>query len=246
MWLQALKLYDEMLETNSANMLAMKRRVAVYKAQGKMTSTIRALTELLQTFQTDVESWKELVTLYMASGDMKKALYCQEEVVLADPHNYQNHNRYADLLYTLGGANYLRSARRHFAQSLELSPENNLRAAYGLSLSSYSLSILSSTKQQGGTRSSSGKNAKQGKTDDVSSDEDELNKKLFDKSVELLGTNYKGSSLLKQVESMSQKLQKTFGQNDKMLERVGKSSSRSGTCVGGGASKEGAKVGDID
>ena len=221
-----------MLTTNSANMLAMKRRVCVFKAQGKMTSTIRALTELLQTFQTDVESWKELVTLYMASGDMKKALYCQEEVVLADPHNYQNHNRYADLLYTLGGANYLRSARRHFAQSLELSPENNLRGAYGLCLSSYSLSTLAtSTKQKGKKKSV--------KADDVSSDENELNKMLFDKSLELLRTNYRGSSLLKQVESMNQKLQKTFGQNDKLLARHSSGNSRRAT-------EEGAKVGDID
>ena len=222
-------MYDEMLLTNTANMLAMKRRVCVFKAQGKMTSTIRALTELLQTFQTDVESWKELVTLYMASGDMKKALYCQEEVVLADPHNYQNHNRYADLLYTLGGANNLRSARRHYAQSLELSPENNLRGAYGLCLSSYSLSTLASTKQKGKKKSVKA----------VSSDEDELNKMLFEKSLELLRTNYRESSLLKQVESMNQKLQKTFGQNDKLVARHSSGNSRRAT-------DEGAKVGDID
>ena len=59
---------------------------------------------------------------------MKKALYCQEEIVLADPHNYQNHNRYADILYTIGGETNVRTARRHFAQSIELNPENNLRA----------------------------------------------------------------------------------------------------------------------
>ena len=211
-------------------MLAMKRKVCVFKAQGKMKSAIRELTGLLQTFQTDVESWKELVTLYMASGDMKKALYCQEEVVLGDPHNYQNHNRYADLLYTLGGEANLRNARRHFAQSLELSSDNNLRATYGLLLACYSISSLGTSKQASG--SSRGK-TKKTKDITVGADEEELNSKLFEKSLELLRLNYADSILSKQIESVASKMQKSYGQNEKSVKRHGSSSSSSGSGSGG-------------
>lgn len=247
---KALSIYDAMLETNAANMLAMKRKVCVYKAQGKMKSAIRELTTLLQTFQTDVESWKELVTLYMASGDMKKALYCQEEVVLGDPHNYQNHNRYADLLYTLGGEANVRCSRRHFAYSLELSPENNLRATYGLALSCYSLSSLMASKQSNSS-GSRGKTKKTKKDDTVGDDEDELNNKLFDKSLELLRSNYADSILSKQIEKVASTMKTTYGQNEKSAKRHGGSSSgKSGNSNkkngGGGGSKADAKVTDVE
>ena len=111
-------------------MIAMKRLVCVHKARGKVTEAIAELTKILETFQNDPECWKELVNLYMSLGDMKQAVYCQEEVVMCDPRNYQVHNRYADLLYSCGGQTNIRSARRQYAQSLELNPRN-MRAAYG-------------------------------------------------------------------------------------------------------------------
>ena len=80
-----------MLEKNPANMIAMKRLVCVHKARGKVTEAIAELTKILETFQNDPECWKELVNLYMSLGDMKQAVYCQEEVVMCDPRNYQVH-----------------------------------------------------------------------------------------------------------------------------------------------------------
>ena len=73
---QAIKVYDDMLEANGANMIAMKRKVCVYKAQGQMKAAIRALTELLKIFQTDVESWKELCTLYMGKYSKRRCEQC--------------------------------------------------------------------------------------------------------------------------------------------------------------------------
>jgi tetratricopeptide (TPR) repeat protein len=240
-----------MLKTNAANMLAMKRKVCVYKAQGKMKSAIRELTNLLQTFQTDIESWKELVTLYMAAGDMKKALYCQEEVILGDPHNYQNHNRYGDILYTLGGEINVRCSRRHFAQSLELSPENNLRAIYGLALSCYTLSSITTSRS-----STSSKLKIKVKDETIKSDEKELNQKLFEKSMELLRSNYSKNPLSKQIERLASKLEKTNGQNEKATKRHGGVVSKNGSnrankkSGNSGSSKESKEevtdVGDID
>ena len=124
---------------------------------------------------------------------------------MCDPRNYQVHNRYADLLYTMGGETNLRSARRHYAQSLELNPQN-ARAAYGLCLCSYAIGAsFAAGKQRGG------KGGKAARDKSVAEDEKELNEKLFAKGVELLRNVYADSPMLKHAESLAKGFVSSFG-----------------------------------
>lgn len=50
---KAEEVYDEVLKTNSANALVMKRKIAVLKAQKKTHDAIAALNDFVRSFQTD-------------------------------------------------------------------------------------------------------------------------------------------------------------------------------------------------
>ena len=67
-------------------------------------------------------------------------LFRSEELILLNPMAYMYHVRYADIMYTMGttdkGTNHetIRTSRKYYAHSLELKPNDNLRALYGLLL----------------------------------------------------------------------------------------------------------------
>ena len=69
----------------------------------------------------------------MLSCSYKRAAFCMEELLLCDPDNYLFHQHYAEMLYTMGGVENIDMARKYFAQSLKLNP-NNMRALYGFHL----------------------------------------------------------------------------------------------------------------
>ena len=229
-----------MLEKNPANMIAMKRLVCVHKAQGKVPEAIAELTKILETFQTDPECWKELVTLNMSQGDMKQAVYCQEEVVMCDPRNYQAHNRYADLLYTSGGQTNIRSSRRQYAQSLELNPRN-MRAAYGICLASFALAGMKAGDDGGKHKKSGG--AANSSFDYIEPDEDELNEKLFEYGLSLLKEHYAESPLRAQVETLSAEWQTRFGKAGSIVNSGSNNSNKRG---GGSRPKGGGTIGELD
>lgn len=53
-------------------------------------------------------------------------------MILAHPQNYHCHTKYAEVLYTIGGYDNYKLARKYFAASYELNQESNARALYGL------------------------------------------------------------------------------------------------------------------
>ena len=55
-----------------------------------------------------------------------------QELVLFSPTNFVYHCKLAEIYYSMGGLDNLRLARKHYAQSLEVHGEENLRALYGL------------------------------------------------------------------------------------------------------------------
>lgn len=121
-----------MLEVAPANTLAMKRRVCVLKAQGKLRAAAKCLNEFLTQFQGDVSAWRELADLQQALGQHAAAAFSFAELIAASPQNFLYHRQYAELMYTLGGADNLRTARKYYAQSLEIKPRGNARALLGL------------------------------------------------------------------------------------------------------------------
>jgi hypothetical protein len=53
---EATRLYDELLEENPANLLVLKRKVSILKAQGRTSAAISELNNLIKTFQCDESS----------------------------------------------------------------------------------------------------------------------------------------------------------------------------------------------
>lgn len=132
---EAEQIYNKILEAEPANAVVRKRLVAILKAQNRMGEAIKELNEYLKKFMSDQEAWTELAELYISQQDHKKAKFCMEELILMNPHNHLFHQRYAEILYTLGGNENMEKARKYFAQALKLD-NNNMRALFGFFLAS--------------------------------------------------------------------------------------------------------------
>jgi len=144
------KIYTIMLKDDPSNLLVRKRLIAMKKAQNKVDETIVDLNEYLKDFMGDQEAWMELSELYIRQQNFSKAAYCMEELILTHPHNHLYHQRYAEIHYTIGTPDSLEKSKKYFAQTLKLDP-NNVRALYGLYLSSTNLSSsrsATSTKKE--------------------------------------------------------------------------------------------------
>ena len=124
------QIYEKILEAEPANAVVRKRLVAILKAQNKIAEAVKELNEYLKKFMSDQEAWTELTELYISQQEHKKAKFCMEELILVNPHNHLFHQRYAEILYTLGGNENMEKARKYFAQALKLD-NNNMRALFG-------------------------------------------------------------------------------------------------------------------
>ena len=131
--------YSAMLEQNPANSFAMKREVCVLLARGMVEEGTKALNRYLQSYQGDVVAWQQMAELQISLSNYGAAAFAYEELLLADPTNFLYHNGYAELLYSLGGCDNFRLARRYFSQSLEINRTNNARAALGLVMATFAL-----------------------------------------------------------------------------------------------------------
>ena len=127
----AIALYDDLLAQAPAEQRLMKRRIACLKAAGRVEEAIKALTSYLDTFMGDVAAWEEAAALYAARGDFARAVFCWEEVIVAQPQLGKHHRRIAETYYTWGGLENLRAARKYYAAALDMSTASDLRAMYG-------------------------------------------------------------------------------------------------------------------
>ena len=144
---EALIDYAEILKANPANFLAMKRKVAVYKALGDNKAAIIELHELIKVNAGDLSSWVELSELHLSLCDYTSAAFCVEEIILLNPVSAASHCRLAEIYYTMGGVTNLINARKHYSTSLSFQTvrSGNLRALYGLLLTCRSLECLKSS-----------------------------------------------------------------------------------------------------
>ncbi|XP_030758342.1 ER membrane protein complex subunit 2-like [Sitophilus oryzae] len=143
----ALDILNAIIKVDESNSAARKRKVAVFKAQGRIVDAIKELTEYLKIFMADVDAWQELSELYISENDFGKAAFCVEELILHNPHNHLLHQRYADIKYTQGGVENLELAKSYYSQALKMNPKN-MRALYGLYLTASSLSTSSKSTTQ--------------------------------------------------------------------------------------------------
>ncbi|CAI5972442.1 unnamed protein product [Closterium sp. NIES-65] len=138
-WDQADKVYSDLLESNPQDQQVLKRQVAVLKGKGNTVGAISALKKYLETYMADYEAWKELGDLYISLHMFKQAAFCYEELLLSAPVNPIYHVTYAEILYSIGGAENYRQAISHYAAATEYSGGTNLRALYGTCMASAAL-----------------------------------------------------------------------------------------------------------
>ena len=130
-WDDALEVLEGILEEDTANSSARKRKIAIWKAQGETDRAVRELVKYLNIFMSDQEGWLELCELYISEQEYSKAAYCIEELLLHNPHNHLYHQRHAEIRYTMGGYDNLELAKQYYCQAVKLAP-SSMRALYGL------------------------------------------------------------------------------------------------------------------
>ena len=135
---KALKVYESLEKEDPTDSAVKKRKIAIFKIKNR-THAVKELTVYLQTFAADQDAWMELADLYIEQMEYGKAAFCIEELILANAFNHVYYQRYAEIKYTQGGEENLKLARQYFAQAVKLSSNSNLRALYGLLLSSSKL-----------------------------------------------------------------------------------------------------------
>lgn len=115
---------------------AYKRQVAALKMQGKVSEAATLLNYYLHLFGRDAEAWVELVGLSLRLGRVAHALFASAELVLMDPGNYAYHILAADVYMTCSPSMHnVGMAQTHYISALNCSRRNNLRALYGIWLS---------------------------------------------------------------------------------------------------------------
>jgi len=85
---------------------------------------------------SDQEAWSELCDLYLGEGEYGRAVYCAEELILHNPHNFFVYQRAGDIRYTMGGIDNLKIAFNYYNQALKLN-QKSMRSLFGLFLVIY-------------------------------------------------------------------------------------------------------------
>jgi tetratricopeptide (TPR) repeat protein len=129
---QAEVLYDRILKDDATHQAAWKRKICLAKEKGDTVHAIGLLNKFVKLSSADEHAWLELADLYLSLGRFELAKFSIEELLLLCPDNHLYHLKYAEISYTLGGKANVAIARQYYAQSLELKPQDNLRAQYGL------------------------------------------------------------------------------------------------------------------
>eukprot|EP00128_Syssomonas_multiformis_P007207 Colp12_sorted_trinity150504_noHs@11287 len=148
-WEEAEEVYQKLIEADPTNAIARKRKIAIVKAQGKVSEAIEMLNKYVQEFMADYEAWMELADLYISQQQFAFAAHCFEELIGSSPNNYIYHEKYAEVLYTQGTTEHVTLARKHFAQAVKLNPIS-VRALYGLFMASNATSGGAKSKGKGG------------------------------------------------------------------------------------------------
>ena len=125
----ASEIYNDILSKDKANLFCLKRSITILKQKGKIDEAIKSLNRYVKICSSDDYGWLELYDLYLHSSQYELAGFCCEELILLVPEHWYYHLCMADCCYAVGKYEI---ARQYYSQSLQLKPNNNLRANYGI------------------------------------------------------------------------------------------------------------------
>eukprot|EP00929_Paragymnodinium_shiwhaense_P113425 TRINITY_DN8171_c0_g1_i1.p1 TRINITY_DN8171_c0_g1~~TRINITY_DN8171_c0_g1_i1.p1 ORF type:complete len:290 (-),score=60.26 TRINITY_DN8171_c0_g1_i1:145-1014(-) len=127
-WGKAKEIYTKILEEKPEDTLARKRLIAIHKQCGKLNEAIEEINKYLDTFCIDAEVWHELAELYIEAGSLSRAVFCFEELMMANPRSIYHMLSYAEVLYSTGDFDL---SRKYFSLAAYLDG-SCLRALWGL------------------------------------------------------------------------------------------------------------------
>jgi tetratricopeptide (TPR) repeat protein len=215
----AATIYEELLKDNPANLMALKRQYCLLRVQGggdgkkevveANALAMEALNRCLKEGNpSDAPTWYEMAQLCQSVGDIRGAVFCHEELVLMDPLNANLHCILGELYAKLGGLSNLKYARKHLAQSLELSSPhthngNNVQALQSLlDVASTFVSQATAVLQKRSNDNNNKKRQNVQHEETVDEDDVEVAKALVRYSAAGLLAHYKGTSDFSKIESM--------------------------------------------
>lgn len=125
-------IYDEILASDPSNEMILKRKAMFKKAKGEFSGAIQALKDYVDAYMLDRDAWEELGELYLRQQLLRQAAFCYEELIMLAPNNLTYNLRYADVLYTIGGASNWKMSLSYYSHALELSGGGSVRALFGV------------------------------------------------------------------------------------------------------------------
>lgn len=142
---QAMDVYIQTISEAPLSPVAYKRQVAVLKSDMKWNEAIALLNYYLTIYGDDVEAWAELCALALRVARFAHALFAASELVAQDGSNYAHHLLLADVYMTCTRTvQNVSSAHQHYVASAGIRTRGNLRALYGVWLTSSLLLLPSS------------------------------------------------------------------------------------------------------
>jgi tetratricopeptide (TPR) repeat protein len=130
-FVDAIKIYDALLQLNPTDVVSWKRKAAVYRTYGQPDKAITEMNALLAKFPGEIDCWQQLADIYLSIQQFHRAAYCYEELLLSKPHDYWINLKYGELLYSIGGLENLTHARKYLTHCIILNP-NCVKAYWGL------------------------------------------------------------------------------------------------------------------
>jgi tetratricopeptide (TPR) repeat protein len=125
---EAKAIFGKILADKPEDTMSRKRLIAMHKQRGETGKAVEAINQYLEVFSTDAEAWHELAELYVEAGSLSRAIYCFEELMVANPRSMYHILGYAELLYSSGDYEL---ARKYFSLACYIDG-TCLRALWGL------------------------------------------------------------------------------------------------------------------
>ncbi|TFK29527.1 tetratricopeptide repeat domain 35 [Coprinopsis marcescibilis] len=97
-----LEYYQTLLQADSTNAAAWKRRISVLRNTGRIEKATEDLIQYLDTFYSDPEAWLELADIYITNRQYTSGLQALSHALILNPQNPFTFVQFAETAYTAG------------------------------------------------------------------------------------------------------------------------------------------------